>query len=64
VSAIEGGAGWLGQPKVEAQWWVVAAAQWEGKGSGPTELEGEVGRGGVESGAGPELKKKFFSNFN
>jgi hypothetical protein len=34
------------------------------KGSGLAEVEGEVGRGWVESGVGPEFKKKFFSNFN
>jgi hypothetical protein len=32
VSVREGGAGWLGWPKAEAQWWVAAVAQWEGKG--------------------------------
>jgi hypothetical protein len=32
VSVREGGAGGLGRPKAEAQWWVAAAAQWEGKG--------------------------------
>jgi hypothetical protein len=32
VSAREGDTGWLGRPKAEAEWWVVAAAQWEGKG--------------------------------
>jgi hypothetical protein len=54
-----GRAGWAGQrSRPSGGWWQ------RPNGSGPTELEGEVGRGGVESGAGPELKKKFFSNFN
>jgi hypothetical protein len=32
VSVREGGVGWLGRPMAEAQWWVAAMAQWEGKG--------------------------------
>jgi hypothetical protein len=32
VSVRRGGACWLGRPKAEAQWWLVAVAQWEGKG--------------------------------
>jgi hypothetical protein len=34
------------------------------KGSGPKGVEGEAGHGWAESGAKPEFKKKFFSNFN
>jgi hypothetical protein len=34
------------------------------KGSGPVGVEGEAGRDWAEFGAGRELKKKFFSNFN
>jgi hypothetical protein len=64
VSVREGGVGWLGWPKAEAQWRVAAVAKWEGKWSGPTGVEGEVSRGWVESGAGPKFKEKFFSNFN
>jgi hypothetical protein len=37
-----------------------AVAQWRGKGSGPTGVEGEVGRGWAESGAGPKFKKILF----
>jgi hypothetical protein len=33
-------------------------------GSGPAGVEGEAGRGGAESRAGAEFKKKFFLNFN
>jgi hypothetical protein len=40
MSAREGGAGWLGQPKAEASWRVVA--HWEGKG----EWAGQGGRRG------------------
>jgi hypothetical protein len=47
VSVVrEGGAGWLGRPKAEAQWRVAAVAQWEGKG----EWAGRGGRRG-----GPRL---------
>jgi hypothetical protein len=56
--------GWLGWPKAEAQWRVVAVAKWEGKWSGPAGVEGEASRGWAESGAGPKFKEKFFSNFN
>jgi hypothetical protein len=42
MSAREGGAGWLGQPKAEAQWRVVAVTQWKGK----REWAGRVGRRG------------------
>jgi hypothetical protein len=43
VSVRGGGAGWLGQRKAEAQWWVAAAAQWEGKGEWAS-LGGRRGR--------------------
>jgi hypothetical protein len=46
MSTREGGAGWLGQPKVEAQCWLAAVAQWEGTG----EWAGRGGRRG-----GPRL---------
>jgi hypothetical protein len=46
VSVREGGVCWLGRPKAEAQWRVVPAAQWEGKG----EWAGQGGRRG-----GPRL---------
>jgi hypothetical protein len=46
VSAREDGADWLGRPKAEAQWRVVAVAQWEGKGEW-------AGHGGRRS--GPQL---------
>jgi hypothetical protein len=42
VLVREGGAGWLGRRKAEAQWRVVVAAQWEGKG----EMAGGGGRRG------------------
>jgi hypothetical protein len=35
-----------------------------GKGSGLVGVEGVAGQGWAESGAGPEFKMKFFSNFN
>jgi hypothetical protein len=35
-----------------------------GKGSGLAGVEGVAGQGWAESGAGPEFKMKFFSNFN
>jgi hypothetical protein len=44
--------------------WPAGQGPGRGKGSGPTRVEGEVGRGWAESGAGPEFKKKFFLNFN
>jgi hypothetical protein len=57
-----GWAGWAGQrPRSSGEW-----RRWpngRGKGSGPAGVEGEVGRGCVQSEAGPEFKKKFFSNF-
>jgi hypothetical protein len=55
-----GGAGWLGRPKAESQWWLVAAAQKEGKESGPAGVEGEAGRGWAEFEAGQEFKKNSF----
>jgi hypothetical protein len=58
-----GWAGWAGQrlrPSGEWQW----RPNGRGNGSGPAGVEGEAGHGWAESGAGPEFKKKFFSNFN
>jgi hypothetical protein len=58
-----GRAGWAGQRLRPSGGW----RRWpngRGKESGPIRVEGEAGRGWAESGAGPEFKKKFFSNFN
>jgi hypothetical protein len=51
VSAREGGAGWLGRPKVEVQLWLAVVAKWEGKG----EWAGWGGwRGGSMAGPNPK----------
>jgi hypothetical protein len=60
----EGGAGWLGRPKAEAQWWF--------GGDGPKGGKGEwAGRGGRRGGprlgrirSRARIQKNFFSNFN
>jgi hypothetical protein len=44
--------------------WPAGQGPRRGKGTGPTRVEGEAGRGWAKSGAGLEFKKKFFLNFN
>jgi hypothetical protein len=60
----EGGKGWLGRPKAEAQWWFGGGGPKGGKG----EWAGRDGRrGGPRLGrirSWARIQKKFFSNFN
>jgi hypothetical protein len=60
----KGGAGWLGRPKAEAQWWFGVGGPKEGKGEwagrGRRRCGPRLGR--IRSRA--RIQKKFFSNFN
>jgi hypothetical protein len=44
--------------------WPAGQCPGRGNGSGSARVEGEAGHGWAESGAAPEFKKNFFSNFN
>jgi hypothetical protein len=56
----EGGAGWLGRPKAEAQWRFGSGGPNEGKGEWAGRGVRRGGRGWAESGVGLEFKRNSF----